>query len=250
MEQDMNVKEFLQLILRKMWMIIIITVIVTVTTGLVNYYVLTPTYKSSSQILVTPEISELQPFDLNDIRSSIELINTYSVIIKSPLILEQVSENLEGKYSAQYISSLIQVYTENQSQVFTIEVTSEDREMASQITNTVAQVFKTKIVELMQVNNVTILSEAKVPNSPVKPNPILNIAISFVVAVVFSLVLIFLLEFFDNSVKTERHVDDLELSVLGTVNKIGKINMKKFLKEKRSKKEDSVTKEGSITYEA
>ncbi|MDX8361123.1 MULTISPECIES: Wzz/FepE/Etk N-terminal domain-containing protein [Bacillaceae] len=227
MEAEIDFKQILYIVIKKIWIVIIMMIVAIVISGLISFYVLTPTYKSSAQILVSPTNSQVQPFSSNDIRLSLELINTYSEIIKSPFILEQVVEELELSYSPSSLNKLITIQTESQSQVFSIEVTNEDNELAAQITNTIVQVFKENIYELMNVNNVTILAEAKASSNPIKPNPNLIIALSVVASILVSLVLIFLIEFFDNSVKSEQDIDDLSMNILGTVNKIKKIKVKK-----------------------
>nr|WP_302328545.1 GNVR domain-containing protein [Salirhabdus salicampi] len=75
----------------------------------------------------------------------------------------------------------------------------------------------------MNVNNVHILTEAKYsPNpSPIKPKPTLNIAIAMVLGLMVGVGLAFLLEYLDNTVKTEDDVEKkLGLPVLGVVSSI------------------------------
>ncbi|MDX8363750.1 YveK family protein [Cytobacillus sp. IB215665] len=229
MEAEIDFKQILYIVIKKIWIVIFMMIVAIVISGLISFYVLTPTYKSSAQILVSPTNSQVQPFSSNDIRLSIELINTYSEIIKSPFILEQVVEELELSDSISSLNKSITIQTESQSQVFSIEVTNEDNEMAAQITNTIVQVFKEDIYELMNVNNVTILAEAKTSSNPIKPKPYLIIALSAVASILVSLVLIFLIEFLDNSVKSEQDIDNLNMNILGTVNKIKKVKVKKAL---------------------
>ncbi len=72
----------------------------------------------------------------------------------------------------------------------------------------------------MSVDNVTVLSKAEVfkEQSPIKPRPILNIIIIFVVALMVSIALAFLLEYLDDTVKKEEDVEKLlGLPVLGIV---------------------------------
>ena len=72
----------------------------------------------------------------------------------------------------------------------------------------------------MNVDNVTVLSKAEVVEnqSPIKPRPMLNLAIAFVVGLMASVGLAFLLEYLDNTVKKEEDVESLlGLPVLGIV---------------------------------
>ncbi|HEY9577423.1 MAG TPA: GNVR domain-containing protein, partial [Pseudobacillus sp.] len=80
------------------------------------------------------------------------------------------------------------------------------------------------------VDNVSILTEAEASDSlaPVKPKPLLNIVIALVVGLMVGVGLAFLLEYMDNTVKTEQDVEKLlDLPVLGSVTVIDTPNEKK-----------------------
>lgn len=66
--------------------------------------------------------------------------------------------------------------------------------------------------------SVVLVSQALVPSQPVKPNKILNIGVSFVIALVASIGLALLLNHFDNTIKTSKEIEEvLGLPVLGQV---------------------------------
>lgn len=72
----------------------------------------------------------------------------------------------------------------------------------------------------MNVDNVSILSEARLAENPapIKPNPKLNMAIAFVVGLMTAVGLAFLLEFLDNTIKTEKDVENyLGIAVIGVI---------------------------------
>ena len=70
----------------------------------------------------------------------------------------------------------------------------------------------------MKVENIQVIDEARVPDKPIKPRPMLNMAIAGVLGLMIGVFITFLLEFLDNTIKTpddvERH---LELPVIGTI---------------------------------
>ena len=72
----------------------------------------------------------------------------------------------------------------------------------------------------MNVNNVSVLAKATVAEnpSPIKPQPLLNIAIAIVVGLMASVGLAFLLEFLNNTIKNEQDIEKiLGLPVLGVI---------------------------------
>lgn len=181
---------------------------------------MTPIYQSSTQILVNQKKQEGAAIQLGEIQSNIQLTNTYKVIIKSPVILEQVNEKLNLNMTAQALAKKVNVTNEKDSQVISITVEDKGPKVARDIANVTADVFKGEVSKIMNVDNVTVLSKAEVMEnqSPIKPAPMLNVAITFVVGLMASVALAFLLEYLDNTVKKEEDVESLlGLPVLGIV---------------------------------
>jgi len=220
MEETISLKELFQTLRKRLSLIILITAITTTMSGIVSYFFLTPIYQSSTQILVNKASSEQPIYNIGEIQTNLQLINTYSVIIKSPAILEKVREELRTEYSTEELNEQIQVASEKDSQVFSVNVNNPDPAIAAEIANKTAEVFKEEIVKIMKIDNVTILSKAEVKENqqPVKPKPLLNIAIAFVVGLMTGVGLAFLLEYLDNTIKTEQDVEKcLELPVIGAI---------------------------------
>ncbi|OIJ21735.1 capsular biosynthesis protein [Anaerobacillus alkalidiazotrophicus] len=220
MEETISLKELFETIKKRILMIIAITVIAVGISAFISYLFLTPIYQSSTQILVNQSKADMQTFNVNDVRTNIELINTYNVIIKSPIILDKVRSELGLERSTESLNSQISVGAERNSQVVGITVQDPDPALAVQIANTVASVFQREIVSIMNVDNVSILSEATLTENPapVKPNPTLNMAIAFVVGLMAAVGLAFLLEFLDNTIKTEKDIEKhLGISVIGAI---------------------------------
>src|SRR5699024_2057980 len=88
------------------------------------------------------------------------------------------------------------------------------------LANTTVSIFQKEIPDIMNVDNVRILSEAETAEnpSPVAPKPMLSIAIAIVLGGMVGVGLAFLLEYLDNTVKTEDDIEKrLGLPVLGTI---------------------------------
>jgi capsular polysaccharide biosynthesis protein len=220
MEETISLKELFQTLRKRLWLIALITTIATVTSGIVSYFFLTPIYQASTQILVNKANPEQQIYNVGEIQTNVQLINTYSVIIKSPAILEKVQKELDIDRSVEELNEQIQVASEKDSQVFSLTVNDPDPALAAEIANKTAEVFKEEIVKIMKIDNVSILSKAEVKENqqPVKPKPLLNIAIAFVVGLMTGVGLAFLLEYLDNTVKTEQDIEKhLQLPVLGAI---------------------------------
>lgn len=175
-------------------------------------------------------------YSYTDIQTDLKLINTYNVIIKSPRIIDIVISDYGIKLSSEQLIGKIKLSTVQDSQVISINVSDIDYGKAVIIANAIAETFQREIVDIMNVDNVQILTVAKdIANPvPVKPLPMLNIAISLVLGILIGLVLAFLLEYLDNSIKTDVDVERiLGYPVLGSISIMENKNKKKnILKEK------------------
>lgn len=225
MEEAISLRELFDTLKKRLWLIVSMTVVATLISGIISYFVLTPIYQASTQILVSEDKTNQPMYNVSEIQTNLQLINTYNVIIKSPAILDIVINKLELQANIEQLNEQVNVVSEKDSQVVAITVNDKDPYMAAQIANTIADVFQREIVKIMKVDNVSILSEAKVKSDPVpvKPQPILNMAIAMVVGFMIGVGISFLLEYLDNTIKSEQDVERiLGLPVLGSISIIDK----------------------------
>ncbi|WP_347939987.1 Wzz/FepE/Etk N-terminal domain-containing protein [Peribacillus simplex] len=228
MEETISIKDIFKTLKKRWKLIMLLTLIAALISGTISYFLLTPVYQSSTQILVNQKQSENQ-LDSNQIQSNIDMINTYSVIIKSPAILEKVNDELKLDQSVEQLSEKITINSQENSQVFSLTVQDSNPTEAVEIANTVSETFQKEIKDIMNVDNVSVLAKAEIKDdpTPVKPDPVLNIAIAVVVGLMAGIGLAFLLEFMDNTIKDEDDIERLlELPILGSIQKITQVHNK------------------------
>ncbi|OIK10589.1 capsular biosynthesis protein [Bacillus sp. MUM 116] len=220
MEETISLQELLQTLKKRLRLILSITFLAVLISGVVSYVFLTPIYQASTQLLVNQTKSKENLYNYNEVQTNLQLINTYNVIIKSPAILDLVIKDLNLKMTVKELNKKITVQNETNSQVVNLSVQDPDLAKAAKIANKIAAIFQEKIVKVMNVDNVSILSKATVAENPdpIKPRPLLNIAIALVVGLMAGAGLAFLLEYLDNTVKDEQEIEKLVgLPVLGVI---------------------------------
>ncbi|MCH6269422.1 YveK family protein [Neobacillus citreus] len=220
MEETISLKELLETLKKRLSLIVSITFIAAIISGVVSYFFLTPIYQASTQILVNQAKNDQQVYNYNEVQTNLQLINTYNVIIKSPAILDKVVDELDLGMNATKLNEKITVGSEKDSQVVNVSVQDPNPKTAALIANKTAEVFKKEIANIMNVNNVNILAKAEVAEdpSPIKPRPLLNIAIAIVVGLMAGVGIAFLLEYFDTTVKDEQVIEKLiGVPVLGSI---------------------------------
>src|SRR5690606_7717812 len=140
MAETISLKELMQTLKKRMSLIILITVAAVIISGAVSFFVITPIYQSSTQILVNQSQSDEQAYSTNTIQTNLQLINTYKEIIKSPVILEDVIDELELDLSSGALASKISVQNSNNSQIVNVSVQDSNPHQAATIANKVVEV--------------------------------------------------------------------------------------------------------------
>jgi capsular polysaccharide biosynthesis protein len=236
MEETISLRELMDTLKKRISLILFITLTAVIVSGGVSFFLLTPVYQSSTQLLVNQSKSDQPVINQGEIQTNLQLMKTYNVIIKSPIILEKVISDLDLNMTTSQLNSKIAVGSEGESQVLNLSVQDTDPQKAAEIANTTATVFQNEITKIMNVDNVSILAKAEVgeKQAPIKPKPILNIAIAVVVGLMAGVGIAFLLEYLDNTVKTEQDVEkSLGLPVLGSITRIEDQELQKTSRSQR-----------------
>lgn len=223
MAKEINIKEFFLVIKKRFWIVFLITII----SASVGYYFSnhndTPLYETSTRILIGSDGGSM---------------NTLMVMIKDPMILENVKESLALSRSPESIASQIEIARIDDSQVILITVTDQDPKIAAGIANQTAKTYKKEVGNLLEFDDVQLLSAAKESTIPINENSNRLFMIALVFGAVTGLGLAFLLDSLDSTVRKESDVEDLlGVPVIGVVS-----NMKsrKSISRQKIKRQDMV----------
>lgn len=241
MEETISLQDLFKTLKKRLALILTCMILAITVAGVVSFMLMTPIYQSSTQILVNQTQQEQDQFTKQEIDTNLQLINTYNVIIKSPAILDIVIERLTLDMSPGQLTQKISVNSEQNSQVVNVTVQDPEPFLAADIANTTAEVFEEEIPKLMNVDNVNILSPAVVSEDPqpVKPDPMLNMAIGAMIGLMIGVGIAFLLEYLDTSIKSERDVEEiLDLPILGLVSPIPEsdVNLDDVVRTRRKRR--------------
>ena len=233
MSEELVLRDYFQIIKKRFWLIASIVTAALVLTLVFSIFVQRPMYEASTKIIVNraPNNTTLQQLDLNEVNTNIRMIDTYKEIIKTPAILDKVIEKYpQFDITVEKLNKKIKVNSVNDTQVMTVIVSDHSYETAAEMVNAVSEVFKEEISGIFNVQNVSILNKAKNNDAeikPVSPNIPLNLVVAFIVALMLSVGLSFLLEYLDDTIKTEEDVDKyLGLPTLALIVKLNSEDMK------------------------
>lgn len=219
MESTFDLSKILGILKENLKLLIILPFLGLVISIIISFFFLDAKYQASTQVLVNQKESDSQMM-AQEVQSNIQLVNTYSEIVKSPRILDKVSKELDRKYSSSELLGMLTVTNQAESQVLNIDVVSKNGNDSKKIANKIAEVFSDEVPDIMSVDNVSVLSTADDTVTQVAPKTMVNLVIGLVIGLVIALLIIFIIEMFDKRIKTEEDVEkELGVPVLGSIQK-------------------------------
>ena len=139
------------------------------------------------------------------------------------------SNKTKYQLSVDELKSMVTISSQQNSQVFSINVKSKDPKLAADVANEVADVFKDKIGGFMKINNVSIIDSAKANKKPVSPNTKLFTLAGLVVIGGLTFLYMLIKELTDTTIKSPDEVSQLfgmtNLGVIGHVKPIKNFSM-------------------------
>ncbi|MDI9512704.1 MAG: Wzz/FepE/Etk N-terminal domain-containing protein [Eubacteriales bacterium] len=219
--EELDLRDIIDIITKRIWIIAAITIFALLMGIIFSVFILDDIYASSTTLIVRENRKDGGSVQLSDINLARNLVDTYSVIIKSDRVLEKVVTELRSDLSLGQLRNKISVRAEGNTEIIRISVEDINPETARDIANSVARVFINEIQELMDMDNVQIIDEAREQSSPVKPNVKLNIAISLILGLMLGIGLAFIIELLDKTIKEPDFIEkQLGLPVLGVIPEI------------------------------
>lgn len=177
-------------------------------------------FSTSTTLIVSNQKdgSKYNDLQLSDINLNRNLVNTYNIIAKSDRVLERVIQDIDLDMSLSTLRPKVSVSSEGNTEIIRFTIEDHNPEQARDIANSLSMVFQREVKEFLRMDNVQIIDVAKLPRSPVRPRPMLNILIAAFTGLMAGLGIVFLIEYLDNTIKTPEDVQRyLDLPILGAI---------------------------------
>ncbi|MFL0249137.1 YveK family protein [Clostridium neuense] len=220
-EMTLDLKDFFYIIIKRKKMICLITIAAVIVSALLSFFVIKPTYQANTSIIVgRPQQDKNEKLDNNDVTMYQNLMKTYIEIVKSKPILKATIEKADLNLTEDQLGKMINASSQQGTQIMDISITDKNAEEAYKIADSLTDTFIDKSKEIFPTSGVqlSVMNKADVPKAPIKPKKVLNIAIAFVLGLFVSIGLAFVLEYMDNTIKSENDVNKyLELPVIGII---------------------------------
>ena len=218
-EQVISISEVFEAIKKRWTIIVAITLTATIISGVISFFIIDPVYEASTKVFIGKEESDDAAYNSSDINMYQQLLQTYAQAIKTKDLVNRAISGLS--YDELEASSVVDALTVNpisSTQILEIKYKSKDAEEAKDVLKGITDEFIVTAKELVPNGNVRVIEEVELPENPVSPNKKMNIAIAFLLGLMVSVGLVFLLEYLDNTYKNKDQLEkELGIPVLGAI---------------------------------
>lgn len=210
--------EILYAIRQHLLEVILATVVAAIIGFAASKFLMTPQYSSSAMMIVNTRQDVTSNVTSDQINSATKLVSTYSIIIKSDTVLQQVIDNLGLNLTYAQLNKRVTVAAVDDTQVMKITVQSDSPEWARQVCEQIITVAPDVIKEAVEAGSVKVISNPSLATEPVSPNIKKNTMLAAAVGFVLVIGIIVLQVLLDNKINTEEDVTKyLDMTVLGVI---------------------------------
>lgn len=214
--EELDLKELFQIFWNKKIQIILIVAIFMVIGVIYTIGFVTPMYESYTTLLLvkgeseeTPQTTTSDSITTTDLTLNSKLVSTYRELIRSKDVLRQVISNLNINVNEEDIRNNITVTSVEETELIEITVQNEDPTYAAKIANEIAKVFTEKVAEIYKINNVHIIDEAEIENTPANINHAKDVVIFAAIGIVVAVMYVLIANMLDTTIKTAEDVEKL-----------------------------------------
>ncbi|WP_168122735.1 Wzz/FepE/Etk N-terminal domain-containing protein [Paenibacillus sp. HB172176] len=219
-EKEINVKAIFQIIKKRLWLILLITVILTILGDLYNSRPEPQVYAASTRIMIAVN---------ND------MMVTAKAMVREPIVINQVIDNLKLNLSVGQVRSMMRVDSVDTSLITVITVIDSNPNRAADIANETVNVYRNVAADMLNIQGIRLLTAATPDPNSINTTSNTIVYIAFVLGLIIGISLTFLLESLDDSIRNEHDVEQLlGMNMLGAVSRMKRRHITPKLKKSKA----------------
>lgn len=248
MDNTISIKDIINLMIRKLWLIILFFIIGGISFFAVSKYIMPLKYSSYTTMYVKNNNGSYQDISSGDLNTAKSLVSTYIAVLKSDSMMREIGEVLisdygeerisevfsvsRGKVSESSLKNCLKMEAVDNTEVMSISAYTTDAEISMAVCQTIARLAPEFLIRVVGAGSVETIDNAQINYNPVSPNVLKNTAVGAFLGMVFAAAIIFLIDFFDNTVKNSANLSEkFDKPILGEIDDIDNLKKSKNLED-------------------
>ena len=216
-EVEIDLGELFKVFKKKILTILFVSLLCAVIGLFSSIFLIDKKYSSEATIYITPKVTEQGTIDYNSIQTNSQMVNNYMEILKGETILAKVADQV-GLESFEEVQSAMTITNPTNTQLISISAETTDPELSQKIVSSTISTFSEDMMDILNLNNVTTINQAKVNTKPVSPSKAKFTILGFGIGLVVSCGYVCISYLFDKRLRTRDEAENfLGIPVLATV---------------------------------
>lgn len=215
----MTLLELFKLLKKHLALVVVLPVVLAIATAGVSWGLMQNQYTAAVSVYVlTSSSNEQNTIQNSDLTASQLMANDIAELAGSDIVAERTAEQL-GMSSLEGYD--ISVNSSTTTRVIEISVTTGQAEAASVVANKIAEVLSSTAQDVMGVESVNVVDQAKAPDAPSGPNRLMYTAVAFLAGIFLAVAIVVVMDMVNTRVRTPEEAEELlGVPVIGRIPKI------------------------------
>ena len=214
--RDLTLRDIFKAVLDRIVFVAVVPAVAVAVTAFVCWNVLPPTYTATTTMYVLNRASD-ETISYTDVNTSTLLVNDYQALASSNRVVDGAAQLVGLEDLKDY---KVSVSLQSSTRLISVDVEGLDPAMTANVANAIAFNLSECILDVMKVENISIIDTAVPPVSPSGPQSLRNTALAGVIGLVASVGLVLLIEAMNTKIRTADDVQEfLKLPVLSQIPK-------------------------------
>ena len=232
--EEINLRDLLSYFKKHLILFIVVVLFVVSAGTIYSVFILKPEYKSQATVILSSDKSK------NTVQSEINanknLIDTYTEVVKSHRVLDRVKSEMQIEDTYEQLVKKVTVASLKDTEIISISVVDLNKNHSYSLANKIADTFTDEIGQIYNDKSVNVLDRAVESQKPYNVDIVKQEAIYAAAGIVLATAVIFLMFYFDRTIKTTEQIEQLfKLPIYGKVRKL-ETEKQKQQRKKRAEK--------------
>lgn len=215
--EEIDLKDFFDYAKKYLFFIVIAVLLVMIPVYSYDTFIKKPMYKSSTSVILVQAEGQNQ-ITQSDLTINKNLVQTYTEIIKSKLVVNQAIQELRLSDKYEQLVKNISVTSKDGTDIIKITVQYGDNNYAMLIANKIREIFSTEVDKMYKLNNISTLDEAQISNIVSNNTTLRDMAITAFVVAALGIGIIFIAYYFDDTIKYTEHIEEkIQMPVISKI---------------------------------
>ena len=232
--EEINLRDLLSYFKKHLILFIVVVLFVVSAGTIYSVFIQKPEYKAQATVILSSDKSKTTI--QSEINANKNLIDTYTEVVKSHRVLDRVKSEMQINDNYEQLVKKVTVASLKDTEIISISVVDLDKYHSYSLANKIADTFTDEISQIYNDKSVNVLDRAVEPQKPYNVDIVKQEAIYAAAGIVLATAVIFLMFYFDRTIKTTEQIEQLfKLPIYGKVRKL-ETEKQKQQRKKRAEK--------------